>query len=93
MCHQTAGLAASAIEKAGIPAATVSLLDEVMRKVDPPRVLSVAERLGFPLGQPGDRDMQTQILRGLLELIASEPGWRNFPGRGGVKANQSGLDC
>lgn len=91
MCHQTAGLAASAIEKAGIPAASVSLLDEVTRKVDPPRVLSVDMPLGYPLGQRSDT--QTQVLRALLELTAGEPGWRNFPGGAGVKADQSGLDC
>jgi hypothetical protein len=41
MCHQSVGLIQSIIEKAGIPTAFVTLLQEVTERVDPPRTLFV----------------------------------------------------
>jgi len=46
------------------------MLPEITAKIRPPRALSVPYPLGFPLGRPGDRTLQTRILRELLELTA-----------------------
>jgi hypothetical protein len=57
------------IEKSGIPTVSVSLLMEITRKVEPPRVLSLDLPLGFPLGAPHDAELQTKILIAALELL------------------------
>ncbi|MCC6264314.1 MAG: hypothetical protein IT169_12110 [Bryobacterales bacterium] len=63
----------SIIEAAGIPTVSISLLPEVTRKVDPPRVLRADRPLGFPLGDPGRKEMQRKILREALALLAESP--------------------
>lgn len=79
MCHQSVGLIQSTIEAAGIPTVSISLLREVTEKVKPPRVLFVDRPLGFPLGYPGDKKVQREILREALALLseASLPLWRD----------------
>ena len=64
------GLIQSLIERAGIPTASVTLLEEVTRRVRPPRALFVDLPLGYPLGRPHDAAMQRTILLALLELLA-----------------------
>ncbi|MCC7342706.1 MAG: hypothetical protein IT170_16610 [Bryobacterales bacterium] len=73
MCHQSVGLIQSIIEASGIPTVSISLLPEVTRKVDPPRVLFVDRPLGFPLGEPGNQNMQREILREALALLSEFP--------------------
>ena len=70
MCHQSVGLIQSVIERAGIPTASVTLLEEVTRRVRPPRALFVDLPLGYPLGKPHDAAMQRAILLAALELLA-----------------------
>ena len=41
MCHQSVGLIQSIVEKAGIPAASVTLCREITERVIPPRALFV----------------------------------------------------
>ncbi|MCL4782060.1 MAG: hypothetical protein KJZ70_03410 [Bryobacterales bacterium] len=79
MCHQSVGLIQSVIEAAGIPTVSISLLREVTENVKPPRVLFVDRPLGFPLGYPGRKQVQREILRQALALLRKHPlpVWRN----------------
>ncbi len=70
MCHQSVGLIQSVIEAAGIPTVSISLLPEVTARVKPPRVLFVDRPLGFPLGYPGNKNVQREILRQALALLS-----------------------
>lgn len=80
MCHQSVGLIQSIIEKAGIPAVSVSVLGEVTQRVAPPRVLLADFPLGYPLGAPNDAALQTRIIVAMLALLKKQvpPGvlWR-----------------
>ena len=69
MCNQTVSLVAAAIEDRGIPTVTIQLLEEIARKVGPPRALCVPFAHGFPLGQPGNAQMQRDIILEALALI------------------------
>lgn len=69
MCHQSVGLVQSLIEKSGIPTVSISLLVEITRRVQPPRVLAVDRPLGYPLGRPNDPQLQKRILRASFELL------------------------
>lgn len=71
MCHQSVGLVQSIIEKSGIPTVSISLLVEITRRVQPPRVLSVDRPLGYPLGRPNDPDLQKQILQSAFTLLTT----------------------
>ncbi len=69
MCHQSVGLVQAAIERAGIPTVSLSMLPEVTERVRPPRALVVPYPLGYPLGTPGDAGTQTRILLAALDLL------------------------
>ncbi len=76
MCHQSVGLVQSLIEKAGIPTVSITLLPEVTRRVEPPRVLAVDRPLGYPLGEPNNAALQKKIIQAALQLLdkpVSEP--------------------
>jgi D-proline reductase (dithiol) PrdB len=62
----------SIIEKSGVATVSISLLMEVTGKVAPPRVLSVDRPLGFPLGGPGDSELQRSIMWAALNLLTRE---------------------
>jgi hypothetical protein len=66
---QTVGLAQQVIEQRGIPTASITLLEDVTRKIRPPRALSVPYPLGFPLGEADNPELQNTILRALLGLL------------------------
>ncbi len=68
MCHQTVGLVQGKIEEKGIVTAGITLLEKITRKISPPRALAVPFPLGYPLGEPNDRDLQREVLRALLSL-------------------------
>ncbi len=70
MCHQSVGLIQSVIERAGIATVSVSNLEQVTRRVDPPRVLLVDRPLGYPLGAPLDAPLQTRIISAALALLS-----------------------
>lgn len=57
------------IEKSGIPTVSISLLMEITRKVDPPRVLALDRPLGYPLGEPNNTALQSTILMTALNLL------------------------
>ena len=67
---QTVGLAQQIIEARGIPTASITLLPDITRKIRPPRALAVPYPLGFPLGEANNPELQTAILRSLLDLLA-----------------------
>jgi D-proline reductase (dithiol) PrdB len=69
MCHQSVGLVQSAIERSGIPTVSITLLEEVTEKVKPPRALRVDRPLGYPLGEPANRELQISIMRQALDLL------------------------
>jgi hypothetical protein len=69
MCHQTVGLIAGALERRGIATTSVTVLREITEKVRTPRALAVPYALGYPLGKPGDQDLQTRILRAAFALL------------------------
>jgi hypothetical protein len=76
------GLIQSAIEKAGIPTVSITLLREITEQVRPPRALFVNRPLGYPLGALNDAALQKRIVMAALELLlipAQEPMIVNFP--------------
>ena len=68
MCHQAVGLVQAELERRGIVTASITMLPEVTAKVRPPRALAVPWPLGFPLGAPGDAELQRRVLGRLLAL-------------------------
>lgn len=66
------GLIQSVIEKAGIPTVSVTLLQEITRRVAPPRALFVNLPLGFPLGGAGDVLLQRRIIVSALQLLTTK---------------------
>ena len=81
MCNQSVGLVAGVIEKAGIPTVCVSLLREVTEKVKPPRALFLPFRMGYPLGEPRNANLQHRIVRSALALLEGDnplPVLRDF---------------
>ncbi len=74
MCHQSVGLIAGLIEKAGVPTVSLSVVRKVTEKVRPPRSLLAPFPFGYPLGKPHDAQLQHRIIRAALELLeSSEP--------------------
>ncbi len=69
MCVQTVGLIQAAIERSGITTVSISLLHEVSDVIRPPRALFVPYRLGFPLGEPNNPELQHRIIAAALGLL------------------------
>ena len=63
------GLIQRAIESAGIATISITLSEEITRKIRPPRALRPGFPLGHPLGHPGQADCQLQVLRTMLKLM------------------------
>jgi hypothetical protein len=70
----------SILERSGIPSVSISVLMEITRQVDPPRVLAVDRPLGFPLGEARNPEMQRAIMMEALGLLSRNnlPATRNF---------------
>ena len=70
------------IERRGIATASLTVLPEITAKVRPPRALSVAWPLGFPLGAPDDAALQRKVLIRLLALLSRTdvPALERFEG-------------
>jgi len=69
------GLIQRAIEAAGFPTVSVSILRDVTEKVRPPRALFLRWPFGHPLGEPYNLAQQFTILRDAFEfLYAASPG-------------------
>ena len=69
MCPQTVGLVQKACEENGIICSTISIVDEISRKLKIMRYLSVPSKLGYPLGDPDDLDNQKDICKRALDLV------------------------
>ena len=69
MCVQTVGLIQAALERTGITTVSISLLHEVTDIIHPPRALFVPFRLGFPLGEPNNSELQHRIIAAALSLL------------------------
>ena len=69
MCHQTVGLLQGLLEDSGIATVSLSVLEEVTRKVKPPRALLVPYLLGYPLGKPRDSGLQRNVILQALALL------------------------
>ena len=77
------GLVQRAIEAAGIPTVSISILRAVTAKVRPPRALYLRWPFGHPLGEPFHVAQQLTILHDAFEfLYAAKPGeLRDLPYR------------
>ena len=69
LCHQTMGLAARAIEAAGIPTMTLAVDRPAMEMVRAPRACYYAGEFGSVSGNPGWPEHQRRILDEALRLI------------------------
>ena len=70
MCVQTVGLLAAAIERENIATVSISLLREVTSIIRPPRALFVPYKMGYPLGEANNPELQTRIIVAGLKLLA-----------------------
>ena len=69
------GLIQRALEAAGIPTVSVSLLREVTEKLRVPRAVAVRWPFGHPLGEPFNRAQQLTVIRDALgALYTAAPG-------------------
>lgn len=59
---QSVGLLQRAIEAAGIPTVSISLVREVTARIRPPRALYLRWPFGHPLGEPGHVAQQRRVL-------------------------------
>jgi D-proline reductase (dithiol) PrdB len=76
LCHQSAALAARAIEQAGIPTMMLSVEREVIEQVHPPRAGFYRGQFGSVVGPPNWPEHQRRVLDEALRWIesASQPG-------------------
>ena len=69
MCVQAVGLIQAEIERQGIATVSISLLKEVTCVIHPPRALFVPYRLGFPLGDANNPELQHRVIAEALKLL------------------------
>lgn len=62
-------LAAAELERHGIATVAIVLLEEVARKVRPPRALWVPFPHGYPLGAPEEPELQRRVMEAALALL------------------------
>jgi D-proline reductase (dithiol) PrdB len=76
LCHQSAALAARAIEQAGIPTMMLSVEREVIEQAHPPRAGFYRGQFGSVVGPPNWPEHQRRVLDEALRWIesASQPG-------------------
>lgn len=65
------GLIARGIEKRGIPTVLVGVMWDSMQITRAPRAAFLNFPMAHPFGRPGDRSLQSEILRHVLELLPS----------------------
>lgn len=80
LCHQSVGLAARAIEAAGIPTMTIAVLKDVVELVRPPRAALYGGQVGSVAGKPNWPEHQRRVLDEALRLIEpmDQPGVRKL---------------
>jgi hypothetical protein len=62
------------IEAAGISTITLSSIPDLTAAVSVPRLAAIEHPLGYLLGQPGDQEGQTAVLRATLHALAEMKG-------------------
>jgi D-proline reductase (dithiol) PrdB len=80
LCHQTMGLAARALEAAGVPTMMLSVEREVTERVKPPRATFYRGEPGRVAGEPSWAEHQRRILDESLRLLEpfDQTGIRNI---------------
>lgn len=63
------GLIQRIVEAAGIATISISLSKEITRKLKPPRAVYPGLPMGHPLGFPGQKFRQLQLIRLLLKYV------------------------
>ena len=61
-----------AVEEVGISTVSITLLEDITRKVKPPRALIVPYTFGHPLGEPNNPELQHAIIAETLALLQDE---------------------
>jgi hypothetical protein len=64
------------IEAAGFTTISLSNIPDLTAAVSVPRIAAIEHPFGLPFGPPGDRGLQTAVLRSTLQALqdAGEPG-------------------
>ena len=70
MCNQSVGLIQRAVEAVGISTVSITLIEDITRRVKPPRALAVPYPFGHPLGEPNNPELQHAIIAEALALLA-----------------------
>jgi D-proline reductase (dithiol) PrdB len=80
LCHQSMGLAARALEAAGVPTMMLAVDREAAERVRPPRAAYYAGELGSVAGRPNWPEHQRRILDESLRLLEpmDQPSVRNL---------------
>ncbi len=65
---------ARTFEEAGMSTVLVTMMPYWSERVGVPRTVGVEFPYGHPLGQPGDRETQMEIIRAALSLLAEAVG-------------------
>ncbi len=61
-----------AVEEVGISTVSITLLEDLTKKVNPPRALLVPYSFGHPLGEPNNPELQHAIIAETLALFEEE---------------------
>ena len=69
MCPQAVGLIQKSCEEKNIICSTISIIDEITKKLKVKRYLSVPYKLGYPLGQTKNFIEQKKNVKKLLNLV------------------------
>jgi glycine/betaine/sarcosine/D-proline reductase family selenoprotein B len=72
MSEQTACLVAAEIERQGIPTVVILYLHERAEQIRPPRAFCVPFSYGSALGESGNVELQTEVLRQALAVLRVE---------------------
>ena len=80
LCHQTVGLAARAIEQAGIPTVAVSVDQNAIERVRPPRAGYYKGQFGCVAGLPNFPEYQRRVIEEAMRWLEpmGEPGIRKL---------------
>jgi|SoiMetStandDraft_5_1073268.scaffolds.fasta_scaffold112095_1 glycine/sarcosine/betaine reductase selenoprotein B len=76
VCHQSASLAARALEAAGIPTVVMGCAKDIVECVGVPRLMFSDFPLGNPAGRPKDPESQAATLEMALRVLETAPAPR-----------------
>ena len=74
MCHRSVGLVQGAIERAGMPTASLSLRPEITFGVRVSRAAYVRFPMGNPFGEPDHPEQGRLVFGALLDLLENATG-------------------